>query len=205
METVFGISPHWLGQHSLWFALGYLCGSVPFGILLAKAFGLGDLRKIGSGNIGATNVLRTGNKAAAASTLLLDAFKGALPVAVALYYFGESLALAAGFGAFIGHILPIWLNFKGGKGVATYVGVLLGLGWPYLLVFGVSWLTVAVVSRYSSLAALVASVVVPVYAFYTGHMPLALALLAMTAIVYMTHRANISRLLRGEETRIGAK
>ena len=205
MESVLGIQPHWLGLISLWFGLGYLCGSVPFGILVARIFGLGNLREIGSGNIGATNVLRTGSKPAAAATLLLDALKGTLPVIVAMHVAGIDTAIAAGFGAFVGHILPIWLNFKGGKGVATYVGVLLGFGWPLLAVFAVIWLTLAVSLRYSSLAALVASLAVPGYALYAGNGKLALALLAMTAIVYLTHRQNIARLLTGKETRIGGK
>ena len=157
------------GLISLWFGLGYLCGSVPFGILVARIFGLGNLREIGSGNIGATNVLRTGSKPAAAATLLLDALKGTLPVIVAMHVAGIDTAIAAGFGAFVGHILPIWLNFKGGKGVATYVGVLLGFGWPLLAVFAVIWLTLAVSLRYSSLAALVASLAVPGYALYAGN------------------------------------
>lgn len=205
MESVLGIQPHWLGLISLWFGLGYLCGSVPFGILVARIFGLGNLREIGSGNIGATNVLRTGSKPAAAATLLLDALKGTLPVLAAMHMSGTDMAIAAGFGAFVGHILPIWLNFKGGKGVATYVGVLLGFGWPLLAVFAVIWLTLAVSLRYSSLAALVASLAVPGYALYAGNGKLALALLAMTAIVYLTHRQNIARLLTGKETRIGGK
>ncbi len=205
MDSVLGIHPQWLGVISLWFGLGYLCGSVPFGILIARIFGLGNLREIGSGNIGATNVLRTGSKPAAAATLLLDALKGTLPVVVAMHMAGIDVAIAAGFGAFVGHILPIWLNFKGGKGVATYVGVLLGFGWPLLAVFAVIWLTLAASLRYSSLAALVASLAVPAYAFYAGNGKLALALLAMTAVVYLTHRQNIARLLTGQETRIGGK
>lgn len=205
MDLVLGIHPHWLGLVSLWFGLGYLCGSVPFGILVARIFGLGNLREIGSGNIGATNVLRTGSKPAAAATLLLDALKGTLPVLAAMHMSGTDMAIAAGFGAFVGHILPIWLNFKGGKGVATYVGVLLGFGWPLLAVFAVVWLTLAVSLRYSSLAALVASLAVPAYALYAGDGKLALALLAMTVIVYLTHRQNITRLLTGKETRIGGK
>ncbi len=205
MDLVLGIHPHWLGLISLWFGLGYLCGSVPFGILVARIFGLGNLREIGSGNIGATNVLRTGSKPAAAATLLLDALKGTLPVLAAMHMSGTDMAIAAGFGAFVGHILPIWLNFKGGKGVATYVGVLLGFGWPLLAVFAVVWLTLAVSLRYSSLAALVASLAVPAYALYAGDGKLALALLAMTVIVYLTHRQNITRLLTGKETRIGGK
>ena len=205
MESVFGMNPQWLGLISLWFGLGYLCGSVPFGILVARIFGLGNLREIGSGNIGATNVLRTGSKPAAAATLLLDALKGTLPVVAAMQVVNVDAAIAAGFGAFIGHIMPIWLKFKGGKGVATYVGVLLGLGWKFLAVFAVVWLTLAISLRYSSLAALVASVAVPAYAFYSGNIKLALALFAMTIIVYLTHRENILRLIRGEETRIASK
>jgi glycerol-3-phosphate acyltransferase PlsY len=205
MESVFGMNPQLLGVISLWFGLGYLCGSIPFGILVARVFGLGNLREIGSGNIGATNVLRTGSKPAAAATLLLDALKGTLPVVAALYLADIDMAIAAGFGAFIGHILPIWLGFKGGKGVATYVGILLGFGWPFLVVFAVIWLTLAVSLRYSSLAALLASLAVPAYGFYTGNMKLALALLAMTCIVYLTHRENIMRLIKGEEARIGSK
>lgn len=205
MESVLGINPQWLGLVSLWFGLGYLCGSVPFGILIARIFGLGDLREIGSGNIGATNVLRTGSKAAAAATLLLDALKGTLPVVVAGHVAGTDTAIAAGFGAFVGHILPIWLRFKGGKGVATYVGVLLGFGWPYLAVFAVVWLSLAISLRYSSLASLVASVAVPFYSFYNGNNKLAVALCAITIIVFVAHRANITRLLRGQETRIGSK
>lgn len=205
MDSVLGINPHWLGLISLWFGLGYLCGSIPFGILVARVFGLGNLREIGSGNIGATNVLRTGSKPAAAATLLLDALKGTLPVVAAMQVVNIDAAIAAGFGAFIGHIMPIWLKFKGGKGVATYVGILLGLGWKFLAVFAVIWLTLAISLRYSSLAALVASVAVPAYAFYTGNMKLALAFFAMTIIVYLTHRENILRLFKGEETRIGSK
>lgn len=205
MESVFGMNPQWLGLISLWFGLGYLCGSVPFGILVARVFGLGNLRDIGSGNIGATNVLRTGSKPAAAATLLLDALKGTLPVVAAIQLADTDMAIAAGFGAFIGHILPIWLKFRGGKGVATYVGILLGFGWPFLVVFAVIWLTLAATLRYSSLAALVASVAVPAYGFYIGNVKLGLALLAMTIIVYLTHRENIARLIKGEETRIGSK
>lgn len=205
MDSVFGMNPQWLGLISLWFGLGYLCGSIPFGILIARVFGLGDLREIGSGNIGATNVLRTGSKPAAAATLLLDALKGTLPVIAAMQLANIDMAIAAGFGAFIGHIMPIWLKFRGGKGVATYVGILLGFGWQFLAVFAVIWLTLAVSLRYSSLAALVASLAVPAYGVYIGNMKLALALIAITIIIYLTHRENIVRLIKGEETRIGSK
>ena len=205
METLPGISATSPGALLLWATIGYLSGSVPYGLLIAKAFGLGNLREIGSGNIGATNVLRTGSKPAAAATLLLDALKGTLPVMAAFSLAGMTASLVAGLAAFIGHIFPVWLKFKGGKGVATYVGVLLGLGWKLLLVFAVVWLSVAFLTRYSSLAALLAAVAVPVYAAYTQNAPLALALAAMTVIVFATHRANITRLMKGEESRIGAK
>lgn len=205
MDSVLGMNPQWLGLVSLWFGLGYLCGSVPFGILIARIFGLGNLREIGSGNIGATNVLRTGSKPAAAATLLLDALKGTLPVVAAMQLTNTDMAIAAGFGAIIGHIMPIWLKFRGGKGVATYVGILLGFGWQFLAVFAVIWVTLAISLRYSSLAALVAALAVPAYAFYTSEAKLALALSVMTIIVYLTHRENIARLIKGEETRIGSK
>lgn len=205
MDSVFGMTPQWLGLISLWFGVGYLSGSIPFGLLIARLFGLGNLREIGSGNIGATNVLRTGSKPAAAGTLLLDALKGTLPVVAAMQLVNTDAAIAAGFGAFVGHIMPIWLKFRGGKGVATYVGVLLGLGWYFLVVFAIVWLTLAISLRYSSLAALAASAAVPAYAMYTGDLKLALALFAMTIIVYLTHRENISRLVKGEEARIGSK
>ncbi|WP_395446725.1 glycerol-3-phosphate 1-O-acyltransferase PlsY [Aminobacter sp. UC22_36] len=183
---------------------GYLLGSIPFGLLLTRAAGLGDVRKIGSGNIGATNVLRTGNKKLAAATLLLDALKGTIAVVIAARW-SHDAAIAAGFGAFIGHLYPIWLGFKGGKGVATYLGVLFGLSGLAALVFAVIWLLVAFVSRYSSLAALTAAVLVPI-ALYMIDMPKAAALLAlMSVIVFIRHRANISRLLAGTESRIGSK
>lgn len=183
---------------------GYLLGSIPFGLLLTRAAGLGDVRRIGSGNIGATNVLRTGNKKLAAATLLLDALKGTVAVVIASRW-GHDAAIAAGLGAFIGHLYPVWLGFKGGKGVATYLGVLLGLSYLGALVFAATWLIVAFVSRYSSLAALTAAVVVPI-ALYMTDMPKAAGLLAlMSVIVFIRHRANISRLLSGTESRIGSK
>ncbi|WP_406871860.1 glycerol-3-phosphate 1-O-acyltransferase PlsY [Aminobacter sp. P9b] len=183
---------------------GYLLGSIPFGLLLTRAAGLGDVRKIGSGNIGATNVLRTGNKKLAAATLLLDALKGTVAVVIAARW-SHDAALAAGLGAFIGHLYPIWLGFKGGKGVATYLGVLFGLSGLGALAFAVTWLLVAFASRYSSLAALTAAVVVPI-ALYMTDMPKAAGLLAlMSVIVFIRHRANISRLLAGTESRIGSK
>lgn len=185
--------------------IGYLCGSIPFGLLITRAAGLGDVRKIGSGNIGATNVLRTGKKSLAALTLLLDALKGLLPVLVFSHYFGLYPALAAGFAAFLGHLFPIWLGFKGGKGVATYIGVLIAAAWQGAIVFAVAWLLVAFVTRYSSLAALVAAVAVPVALALMGRYHTAETFAVMSAIVFIKHRPNISRLLSGTETRIGAK
>ena len=184
---------------------GYLCGSVPFGFLIAGAGGKGDVRRIGSGNIGATNVLRTGSRALAALTLLADAAKGAIPVLAALAWFDMHAAVAAGFGAFVGHLFPVWLGFRGGKGVATYLGVLLGLSWQGALVFGAVWLTVAAAARYSSLAALAAVGTVPTGLFYMGYGPVAWLFVAMGVIVFVRHRANISRLVAGTETRIGLK
>jgi len=184
--------------------VGYLCGSIPFGLLLTRAAGLGDVRTIGSGNIGATNVLRTGKKGLAAATLVLDALKGTLPALVAARYGAEAGALA-GFGAFIGHIFPVWLNFKGGKGVATYLGVLIGLAWKIALVFAAVWLVMAAIFRYSSLAALTASVVVPIALYLTGQHQYAIAFLIMSALVFYRHRANIERLMTGTEGKIGAK
>jgi acyl phosphate:glycerol-3-phosphate acyltransferase len=183
---------------------GYLLGSIPFGLLITGAAGLGDVRDIGSGNIGATNVLRTGNKGLAALTLLADALKGTLAVLIAGRFSAE-LALYAGLAAFLGHIFPAWLKFKGGKGVATYLGVLIGLSWPTALVFAAVWLGVAFLTRFSSLAALTAALVVPVLLYFLGHGDVALLFLIMTAIVYYKHRANIQRLMAGTESRIGDK
>ena len=185
--------------------LGYLLGSVPFGLLLTRAAGLGDVRSIGSGNIGATNVLRTGNKGLAAATLLLDMLKGTAAVLVAGHFFGEQAALIAGFGAFLGHLYPVWLNFKGGKGVATYLGVLVGLVPMAALVFVVVWIATAAAFRYSSLAALVASVIVPVVLFVMGYPATAGLFALMSAIIFYKHKANVQRLLAGNESRIGSK
>ena len=185
-------------------AFGYLLGSIPFGLLITRAAGLGDVRKIGSGNIGATNVLRTGNKKLAALTLLLDALKGAVAVLIAARW-GLEPGIAAGLGAFLGHLFPAWLGFKGGKGVATYLGVLIAFAWQGALAFAVAWLAVAFLSRYSSLAALVAAVVSPVALYLLGLPAYAAAVAAMSALVFIKHRANISRLLAGTESKIGAK
>jgi len=185
--------------------VGYLCGSIPFGLLITRAAGLGDVRKIGSGNIGATNVLRTGKKSLAALTLLLDALKGLLPVLAFSHFFGLYPALAAGFVAFLGHLFPVWLGFKGGKGVATYIGVLIAAAWQGAIVFAVAWLLVAFITRYSSLAALVAAVAVPVALALMGRYEVAETFAVMSIIVFIKHRPNITRLLSGTETRIGAK
>ncbi|MEP9398406.1 glycerol-3-phosphate 1-O-acyltransferase PlsY [Mesorhizobium sp. KR2-14] len=185
-------------------AFGYLLGSIPFGLLVTRAAGLGDVRNIGSGNIGATNVLRTGNKKLAALTLLLDALKGTAAVLLAGLYAPEA-ALLAGFGAFLGHLFPVWLGFKGGKGVATYLGVLIGLAWQGALVFAVVWLIIAFLTRYSSLAALVAAIAVPISLFFLGQRDTAVLFAVMSLIVFAKHHANISRLLSGTESRIGAK
>jgi glycerol-3-phosphate acyltransferase PlsY len=185
--------------------VGYLFGSIPSGYLLARAAGLGDVRNIGSGNIGATNVLRTGNKGLAALTLILDALKGFVPVWLAFHYLGLYPAMLAGFGAFLGHLFPVWLGFKGGKGVATYIGVLLGLAWKGVIVFAVAWLLVAFVTRFSSLAALVAAVAVPVALVLLGRTELAELFAVMSAIVFIKHRANIARLMAGTESKIGSK
>ncbi|MGB3834070.1 MAG: glycerol-3-phosphate 1-O-acyltransferase PlsY [Mesorhizobium sp.] len=183
---------------------GYLCGSIPFGLLLTRAAGLGDVRKIGSGNIGATNVLRTGNKGLATATLVLDALKGLLPALIAARY-GAALGALAGFGAFIGHLFPVWLGFKGGKGVATYLGVLIGLAWNVALIFAAVWLLVALLFRYSSLAALTACVAVPVALAVLGRYEFALAFAAMSVLVFYRHSTNIARLRAGTEGKIGAK
>ncbi|MGN6769696.1 MAG: glycerol-3-phosphate 1-O-acyltransferase PlsY [Rhizobiaceae bacterium] len=185
--------------------VGYLFGSIPSGYLLARAAGLGDVRNIGSGNIGATNVLRTGNKGLAALTLILDALKGTVPVWLALHYLGLYPAMLAGLGAFLGHLFPVWLGFKGGKGVATYLGVLLGLAWEGVIVFAVAWLLVAAITRFSSLAALVAAVAVPVALVFLGRLELAELFAVMSAIVFIKHRPNIERLIAGTESKIGSK
>lgn len=184
---------------------GYLLGSIPFGLILTRAAGLGDVRKIGSGNIGATNVLRTGNKKLAAATLLLDALKATVAAVVAAHFISLEAGIAAGFAAFIGHLYPVWLKFKGGKGVATYIGVLLGLAPLMVLVFAVLWLGCAKITRYSSLSALVATLLVPVVEWFAGDHRIAVALAVMTVITWIKHKQNIERLLAGTESRIGQK
>ena len=196
--------PDWSGAllYSSAFAGGYLLGSIPFGLILAKLFGLGDLRQIGSGNIGATNVLRAGSKWLAALTLVLDAAKGTAAVLLAAHW-GEEAAILAGLGSFLGHLFPVWLGFRGGKGVATYIGVMLGLYWPAAAAFCVIWLVVAFATRYSSLAALVASGGSVCVLALTGQWRLAALSLLLTVLLYIRHASNIGRLARGEEARIG--
>lgn len=184
--------------------LGYLVGSIPFGVLIARALGLGDLRGIGSGNIGATNVLRTGNKGAAAATLILDALKGAAAVLAARALAGETAGLAAGFAAFIGHLYPVWLRFAGGKGVATFLGVTLAVAWPAGLIACATWAVTAAVARISSLSALVAAGTAPLWLALFGPAGAGWVGLAMAALVFWRHRANIARLRAGAEPRIGA-
>ncbi|HEX2147211.1 MAG TPA: glycerol-3-phosphate 1-O-acyltransferase PlsY [Pseudorhizobium sp.] len=185
--------------------LGYLLGSIPFGLVLTRAAGLGDIRSIGSGNIGATNVLRTGNKTLAAATLLLDALKATAAAVAGTYIAGPEAGLLAGFAAFLGHLFPIWLGFKGGKGVATYIGMLLGVDPFWVLLFAAVWLAVAFISKYSSLSALVATLVIPVALWIVGEDKMALVMAIMTAVSWWRHETNIKRLLAGTEGKIGQK
>jgi glycerol-3-phosphate acyltransferase PlsY len=184
-------------------AVGYLLGSIPFGLIFTWIAGAGDVRKIGSGNIGATNVLRTGNRWAAAATLVFDAGKGAAAVLIGGHFWGADAALVAALGAFLGHLFPLWLGFKGGKGVATFLGVTLAIAWPAGLMAAATWLAAAAVWRISSLAALIAAALSPLYMYYFAG-PHAAALLAVLAVlIFVMHRENIARLMRGEEPRIG--
>src|SRR5882762_7976123 len=187
------------------FILGYLFGSIPFGLVLTKLAGTQDLRSVGSGNIGATNVLRTGHKGLAAATLICDMLKGTLAVVISGYFGGPNAAMLAALGAFLGHLFPVWLKFKGGKGVATYIGVLLGLFWPAAVVFCVLWLATAATSRYSSLSALVASFITPIFLWWFGHPALASLFAVLTLLLFYAHRENIKRLQAGTEGRIGEK
>ena len=183
---------------------GYFAGSIPFGLLLTRAAGLGDIRSIGSGNIGATNVLRTGNKGLAALTLLLDAIKGMVPVLIAKHFSLEA-SLAAGLFAFLGHLYPIWLGFKGGKGVATFAGISLGFSWNVLVPFAVTWILIAILTRYSSLAALIGSAVTTIALFYVGEYAIGGLYVLLFALIVWKHRANIERLRAGTEGKIGQK
>ena len=187
------------------FVIGYLLGSIPFGLVLTRLAGTQDLRSIGSGNIGATNVLRTGRKGLAAATLLLDALKGTAAVIIAGSIGGPNAAMLAGLGAFLGHLFPVWLKFKGGKGVAVYIGVLLGLFWPGALIFCAIWLAVAFTTRYSSLSALIASLVTPLILWWLAGSALAALFTLLTALLFYMHRANIQRLQAGTEGKIGQK
>jgi glycerol-3-phosphate acyltransferase PlsY len=194
-----------IGTYILALVIGYLLGSIPFGLLLTKFAGTQDLRSIGSGNIGATNVLRTGHKGLAAATLLCDMLKGTLAVVLAGTYGGPEAAMLAGLAAFLGHLFPVWLNFKGGKGVAVYIGVLIGLFWPAAVVFCVLWLATAATTRYSSLSGLVASFVTPIFLWSFDQPALASLLVVMTLLLFYVHRENIKRLQAGTEGRIGEK
>jgi glycerol-3-phosphate acyltransferase PlsY len=185
--------------------LGYLLGSIPWGLVLTKVAGTQDLRSIGSGNIGATNVLRTGRKGLAAATLLLDALKGTAAVIIAGYLAGAEAAMLAGLGAFLGHLFPVWLKFKGGKGVAVYIGILIGLLWPAAVLFCAIWLITAIISRYSSLSALIASFITPIFLWWFGHPALAALFALLTVLLFTMHRANIGRLTAGTEGKIGQK
>jgi glycerol-3-phosphate acyltransferase PlsY len=192
--------------------IAYLLGSIPFGLLLTRAAGLGDIRKIGSGNIGATNVLRTGNKPLAAATLVLDALKGTVAVLIARHFWGEDAAFVAGIFAFLGHCFPVWLGFRGGKGVAVMIGVLLGLCWPVGLIFCAVWLVIAFAQKYSSLSALTAAVTAPIFAYVAGLLDwtadggkFAAVAAVLALILIVKHRANIQRLIEGTEPKIGSE
>ena len=182
---------------------GYLLGSIPFGLVLTRLAGTQDLRAIGSGNIGATNVLRTGRKGLAAATLILDALKGTVAVLVAFHFGGQDLALLAALGAFLGHLFPVWLKFQGGKGVATFIGLLIALAWPAALVFGLIWLAVAALTRYSSLAALIASLATLAFLWFDRYLQEAQLFALLTVLMWAKHHANIRRLLAGTEGKIG--
>jgi glycerol-3-phosphate acyltransferase PlsY len=186
------------------FILGYLAGAIPFGLLITRLAGTPNIREIGSGNIGATNVLRTGRKDLAAATLVCDALKGTAAVLAASHFAGGDAAIAAGLGAFLGHLFPVWLGFKGGKGVATFIGLLIAFAWPVALGFCAVWLLVAFATRYSSLSALVASAVAPTMMWAYGQPREALLFAALAAMLWVMHRANIGRLVAGTEGKIGA-
>ncbi|MTV12583.1 MULTISPECIES: glycerol-3-phosphate 1-O-acyltransferase PlsY [Bradyrhizobium] len=187
------------------FLIGYLLGSIPFGMVLTRMAGTQDLRTVGSGNIGATNVLRTGRKGLAAATLLGDMLKGTVAVIIAGTIDGPNAAMLAALGAFLGHLFPVWLKFRGGKGVATYIGVLLGLFWPAALIFAVIWLGTAYTTRYSSLSALIAAFVTPLFLWWFGHNALASLFAVLTLLLFYMHRENIQRLQAGTEGKIGER
>lgn len=185
------------------FMVGYALGSIPFAFLVTRLFGLGDIRQVGSGNVGTTNVLRTGNKLAAALTLVGDVGKGVVAVLLAKT-FGETAAMAAALGAFVGHIFPVWLNFKGGKGVATYLGILAALNLPVALITAATWIATALIARISSLSALVAAALSPLFMLVLGPTTYAIGAAILAALIFVTHRENIARLMAGTEPRIGA-
>ena len=185
------------------FVVGYLFGSIPFGLILTRLAGSGDIRAVGSGNIGATNVLRTGHKGLAAATLIGDMLKGTAAVLIMNWFDGTDAALVAGLGAVLGHVFPVWLRFKGGKGVATYIGVLLGLAWQGALVFAVVWAAVAAITRYSSASGLIASVATVVFLIWQSEREVTFLFLVLTVALWITHRANIARLIAGTEGKIG--
>jgi glycerol-3-phosphate acyltransferase PlsY len=195
---------HALAYAAASFVFGYLCGSIPFGVLLTRLTGGPDLRTIGSGNIGATNVLRTGRKGLAAATLVGDVLKGAAAVLVTGCVLGHDFAFVAAVGAFLGHLFPVWLGFRGGKGVATYIGLLIGLAWPAAIVFCVIWLATAAVTRYSSFAALVASALTPFFLWWYGDVQAAQVFSLLSILLWIMHRGNAARLWRGTEGKIGA-
>lgn len=194
-----------LALYALWALIGYLLGSIPFGLILTKAMGLGNLREIGSGNIGATNVLRTGNKGAAAATLLLDGAKGAVAVLLAREFAGEGAAQVAALAAFLGHCFPVWLGFKGGKGVATFLGLMLALAWPVGLLACATWLATAVISRISSLSALVAASWSTLWCLVVGQGQVFFLTLTLALLIIWRHRENLARLKAGTEPKIGGK
>ena len=185
--------------------LSYFLGSIPFGVVVTRLMGLGDLRSIGSGNIGATNVLRTGNKAAALVTLLLDGGKGAAAVLLARAAIGEDAAQVGALGAFLGHLYPVWLRFKGGKGVATFIGTLLALAWPAGIAVCATWLATALITRTSSLAALIAAALAAIWAGFLGYRELVILIVVLATLVYIRHLPNIERLKAGTEPKIGGK
>ncbi|WP_428688641.1 glycerol-3-phosphate 1-O-acyltransferase PlsY [Roseibium sp.] len=187
-------------------AFGYLLGSIPFGLLFTRMAGLGDIRNIGSGNIGTTNVLRTGRKSLAAATLLGDGLKGTIAVLIVGYLYGQEMALIAGLGAFLGHLFPVWLKFRGGKGVATFLGILLGLYWPMFIVAAGIWIGMAFVFRYSSLSALTASLATPILLYVLFHKyQMAEMFVLLAILLWAKHHENIARLLSGKESKIGSK
>jgi glycerol-3-phosphate acyltransferase PlsY len=186
-------------------AFGYLLGSIPFGLIVTRLAGTQDIRSIGSGNIGATNVLRTGRKSLAVATLAGDMLKGTAAVLLTYRFYGQDLAILAGLGAFLGHLFPVWLGFKGGKGVAVFIGILAAFAWPIAAVFGLIWLAIAAATRYSSLAGLIASAATPVLLWLDGYRQEAQLFILLTVLIWIMHRANIARLIAGTEARIGVK